>query len=102
MSDHARVWKQNLRNPIISYHVISLYIYIRILRIFTIISGQNLPATSGQVACFQSNEVVQVSTKGLRMSLFDTWTNGPMDKHGVYFGNLGAPRKLSKGVTNAD
>ena len=32
MSDHARVWKQNLRNPIISYHVISyvnIYIYIR-------------------------------------------------------------------------
>ena len=28
MSDHARVWKQNLRNPIISYHVISLYIYL--------------------------------------------------------------------------
>ena len=36
------------------------------------------------------------------MGLFDTWTNGPMDKNGVYFGNLGAPRKLSKGVTNAD
>lgn len=36
------------------------------------------------------------------MGLFDTWTNGPMDKNGVYFGNLGAPKKLSKGVTNAD
>lgn len=84
MSDHARVWKQNLRNPIISYHVISYvntYIYILILRIFTIItSGQILPATSGQVAWFQSNDVVQVSTKGLRMSLFDTWTTGPMDQ----------------------
>ena len=36
------------------------------------------------------------------MGLFDTWTNGPMDKNGVYFGNLGAPRKLSKDGTNAD
>ena len=35
------------------------------------------------------------------MSLFDTWTNGPMDKNGVYFG-IGAPRKLSKGVTNTE
>ena len=87
MSDHARVWKQNLRNPIISYHIISLYIYTYITYI--------LPATSGQVACFQSNDVVQVSTKGLRMSLFDTWTTGPME-HGVYFGNLGAQGSSAK------
>ena len=69
MSDHARVWKQNLRNPIISYHVISyvnIYIYTYV-RIFTI-SGQNLPATSRQVACFQSNEVVQISKNNQSIS----------------------------------
>ena len=69
MSDHARVWKQNLWNPIISYHVISyvnMYIYTYV-RIFTI-SGQNLPATSGQVACFQSNEVVQISKNNQSIS----------------------------------